>query len=524
MKLKKFLSLMLMADDRFGFTSDHPMTKEDQESFLGDQYNQLKELEAVLKEEGYDFKSAHPILPEGKETVRIKCLDKQGNPIVAQVEATPIGIDPQAPDKIHYYTNREGVLELDLPRYTFGGYEKGHIGVEEILGYIINVSKGSLYKTYSEDIIFDSAEENMELTFMMEPWIDLDDFHWIAGDFHHHSVYSSPLHGGTDDVDESADQVSWAMEAAGLSYGLSDHHNIYNHKDWLATEYPGFMPIPSKEISTTNGHVMSMNCLEDVIYRIPSKEERTQAYLFEEFVRIVEDIKDQNGLAQINHPMDLQQAISLSPYMKNHVDLFETMEIWNGSVPMDEGYTNGEAYKFWLSKLGEGLRIPATGGSDTHNTKADDYIIVLNWVRWFIYHLQLVMDKKILNDRQMERAQDFMSLVDKTLEPLSLWAKEKLGTGCVHTYIHRDKSLELTKAYILDMLKKGRSFVSNGPVIVPKNDQWTYGQEINWTSEEMTFSYSVMTNEPLAYLDIVGKKGLIDHIDVSGLPPSSERY
>ena len=65
------------------------------------------------------------------------------------------------------------------------------------------------------------------------------------------------------------------MRAMGLSYGaLSDHHNTLNHDIWRAQEKEDFLPIVSKEISTTNGHVMALGVEKDVIYHAPGKSGR----------------------------------------------------------------------------------------------------------------------------------------------------------------------------------------------------------------------------------------------------------
>lgn len=147
---------------------------------------------------------------------------------------------------------------------------------------------------------------------------------WIAGDLHHHSVYSSRLYGGTDPVTESPQEVCNSMMASGLGYGaLSDHHNTLNHKEWSS----------------------------------------------------VQQIKDLGGMPQLNHPTDRQTAISWNPEYMDIITIFETMEIWNGSKPMIQGTSSADAVKLWIELLEKGIYLPATTGSDTYNTRCDDYEI-----------------------------------------------------------------------------------------------------------------------------------------------------
>lgn len=154
---------------------------------------------------------------------------------------------------------------------------------------------------------------------------------------------------------ESPSEVCNSMMAMGLFFGaLSDHHNVLNHEAWKKEKKENFLPVISKEISTSNGHVMALGVEEDVIYAIPDDKDRTDEKLRNEFQRIVQQIKDEKGLAQLNHPRDLSVSISWNPDFYDMINIFETVEIWNGSNPMLAGSTNDMAYRLWVELLRQG--------------------------------------------------------------------------------------------------------------------------------------------------------------------------
>ena len=81
------------------------------------------------------------------------------------------------------------------------------------------------------------------------------------------------------------------MKSLGMQFGaLSDHHNVLNHEEWQR-QNNNFTPIISKEISTSNGHVLQLGVDDDVIYEIPKGKERTTEKLRNEFIRICSEIR-----------------------------------------------------------------------------------------------------------------------------------------------------------------------------------------------------------------------------------------
>ena len=377
--------------------------------------------------------------------------------------------------------------------------------------YVVEISKGSEY-----EIITDSLEvtENKyeKRQYELNHFCDLSKEGWIAGDLHHHCIYSSPVFGGDDDVVESPKEVANSMMAMGLRYGaLSDHHNVLNHDYWRACKRADFTPIVSKEISTSNGHVMQMGVEKDVIYRIPDEEHRTDEYLRAEFRRITDEIKANGGLPQINHPRDLQRAISWNPNFEDMLDIFETMEIWNGSAPMMVGSTDYAAYELWLKCLRKGLFLPATTGSDTHNIAADDYHILFDEVL-DTYDL-IKENSEELEGKYPEEVHVFELICESLLPILEKWAETCLTSGGVRTYIKAGDDRE--QENLLNTLKKGHSFLTNGPILIPKVNGKLPGEKLEKT-KELDIEVKLLSNRKLDKLMVCTENGTLQEIELQG--------
>lgn len=247
---------------------------------------------------------------------------------------------------------------------------------------------------------------------------------WYAGDIHQHSIYSSPVYGGTDNAPDTLEEVYNFMRSKGLSFGAaSDHHNVLNHREWEKFESPEFIPIISKEISTGNGHVMALNVDEDVIFNeIKQGDEK----VIPEFIRICHEIRMRGGIAQLNHPRDRQEPISFPERFNYLIPIFDTMEIWNGSERMEKHTKNGDAFELWLSLLKKGIYLPATTGSDQHRIK------------------------------------------------------EYMPERIIKTVVCID---ELTRENILKAIKKGNSFLTSGPFADIKINGKSYGETAQHTGE-----------------------------------------
>ncbi len=386
--------------------------------------------------------------------------------------------------------------------------------------YVIEISKGGEYSIITDDVEIEAGKFSNK-SYDLNRFTDLENEGWMPGELHHHSIYSSPVFRGDDDVVETPEQIANSMMAVGLSYGaLSDHHNILNHSAWKAMRKDDFVPIISKEISTSNGHVMAMGVAKDVIYAIPDAADRTDEYLRNEFVRITDEIKENGGLAQINHPRDLQKAISWNPDFNDMLDIFETMEIWNGSNPMMSGSTNDAARTLWHECMKKGLFLPATTGSDTHNICADDYHILFDEVMDTIDAIKT--NKKALEKEYSDEIHTMLLIGERLLPILEKWAETNLTSGCVRTYVHFDaaepKDATHTQANILDTLRRGNSFLTNGPILIPKVSGKLPGERVRISDDEAELSIEIklLANRPLHTLQICTENGVRREIPIKG--------
>lgn len=223
-------------------------------------WSMIRQARNLLEEQGIIYSDEEP----GQKTMgtlRVLVLDENGNPTPAQVKLFPLKSGESAKtfhrvngriDMIREMTGEDGSLDKLLPTGA----------------YMLEISKGSEYIILMEEVRV--TETEVTKSFRLERFVHLGERGYYAGDLHHHSIYSSPVYGGDDDVCETPEEVSCSMRAMGLSYGaLSDHHNTLNHDIWRAQEKEDFLPIVSKEISTTNGHVMALGVEKDVIYHAP---------------------------------------------------------------------------------------------------------------------------------------------------------------------------------------------------------------------------------------------------------------
>ena len=529
MKIKKLLSVILTINQRDSGRRKGDLPSQWIPKQVDELYGYIQEFDRLFEQQGKDLALNTPELPDDKVTVNLQVTGPSGKGTSAVVRFFPvIGSYSSIDNRIDFfqkYTDESGIMTAELPLFRQLGFARGKIGIREVSGYRIEISKGSEFLTECVEIAVAEGKEASLMVNMLR-FADLGSRGWYAGDLHHHSVYSSPLHGGTDDVVETPREVMNAMKASGLSFGaLSDHHNILNHEEWKSTGDEDFLPIVSKEISTSNGHIMSLNVSEDIIYRIPSKEKRTHEYLLKEFIRTTGMIRKLGGLAQINHPRDMQKAISLSEEMTKHINLFETMEIWNGSVPMMEGTTNNDAYELWLSLLRKDNFIPATAGSDTHNIAADDYNLMADELSWFSFHINSLDRSSLPPDlaEKYELVADFISLFDIEREKLELWAKQSLGTACVRIYVNCPGTENLTPETVLEALRKGKSILTNGPLLLPSINGAGCGDVLKIPGAgKLIFKGSLFFNRKLRTLELISKRGILKSVDLVDFSIGSE--
>ena len=349
-----------------------------------------------------------------------------------------------------FITDEQGEIEIKLPAGMWKA-ETGHGLTVESAREDIEIKPGK------------TVDRRVEL----HRFVDLKKMGWYNGELHHHSIYSSPVYGGTDDVVDTPAQVRLSMEAAGCDFGaLSDHHNILNHEEWKREEKHSkvhFIPVISKEISTSNGHVMAMGAKKDIVYDIPDKTNRTEERLRREFLKVVREIKKAGGITQVNHPFSDSFSTSWQPGFTDLLSQFTSLEIWNGANPMLDDNGNGKAFRLWLDLLNKGYRITATAGSDTHCIKTNQYEEIKE-------ELQLIMrilpgKRKEIPDNLQDKIRILEEMWDKSYAWLNHWIQISLGTAGVRNYIYSEEPIGREK--VLEGIQSGRVFITNGPLLFP---------------------------------------------------------
>lgn len=376
---------------------------------------------------------------EGPALARVSVYQKQGR----LEDAIPI---------LRGITDEEGCIVFYL--------EKGD--------YRIRVNIGPSYQIWEKEIYLPQDAQNL-LTVEMA-LLGLPEPGWLSGDLHHHSIYSSPVYGGTDAVIETPEQVRQSLQAYGCEFGaLSDHHNILNHKQWQQEKCQKFTPLLSKEISTSNGHVNALGAIKDVIYHIPCEDQRSPQYLKKEFIRVTHSIRKNGGLAQLNHPFDTSKSTSWPQEFHDIAGCFDAIEICNGAHPMLKGNGNGKAVAWWLTLCQSGCIMTGTGGSDTHNIQADSFDKDLRGI------CQILSDIEQFNDQLPQGIREETTIL-KAMETRSLpyfleWAAEKLGSACVRTCVKiaenqlGQQAQEDLPQTIQRAILNGNCMVTNGPML-----------------------------------------------------------
>lgn len=501
-KTKKFLSIALaLLKEKDGDSSLlSEMNADRLEQAVGKiRTEQTSSNHADARESGTDQEDLRQKVRDGQgnPTGQLEIMVLQGrNPCCAQVKLFPL----KPGEKPENFSRVNG--RIDMLREVTGDNGKLSLTLKEGL-YAIEVSKGSEYGIVSQFVSVIKNEKRVICCELVQ-YVNLKEWGWYAGDLHHHSIFSSPVYGGTDEVTETPEEVCRSMRAMGALFGaLSDHHNILNHRVWSKQCAGGFVPICSKEISTSNGHVLALGVLHDVIYRIPEEKERTDACLREEFVRVTKEIRESGGLAQLNHPKDESSSISWNPEFDDLLPIFDTMEIWNGSHPMCGGTINAQAGELWRNLLDQGIFIPATTGSDTHNCRADDYHLLMGQLMQQKEKLFTAAEKE-RNSYEKER-EILSEICTKVLPFLEEWAETSLTSAGVRTYVKTEG--DLTPQAIMGALKEGRSFLTNGPVLIPTISGKGVGETVAWTSGRLEIQVQIFSNHPLRQLRLYSRNG-----------------
>jgi hypothetical protein len=169
---------------------------------------------------------------------------------------------------------------------------------------------------------------------------------WWRGDLHCHTRYS--------DGDSWPSEMLHAATEAGLDFlGVTDHNNVQHHAEYGSGGSGGPVVLPGVEVTTYGGHWNAWGTDRWWEFRTP------EAPAVE---RAMAEAVAAGAFVSVNHPKPFGP-----PWEYPSVRSFHAVEVWNGPWAL-----NAAAVDFWESRLRNGARLTAVGGSDTHLLRARD--------------------------------------------------------------------------------------------------------------------------------------------------------
>jgi hypothetical protein len=188
----------------------------------------------------------------------------------------------------------------------------------------------------------------------------------------------------------------------GLDFlAITDHNTVSHHRE-LEPWRDRIVPIRGSEVTTFHGHMNVFGVSSAIDWR---RDRRGTGP-----VGIVEQAHAQDALISINHPSSFGDPWCVGchwDYARVDYSTFDAMEIWNGGWADVETANEGNV-AFWTDLLDAGVRLTGISGTDSHGPADDD---------------------------------------DATL-------------GFTHVY-----ATDRSEAAILDGIRRGRVFVSRGPLV-----------------------------------------------------------
>ncbi len=364
------------------------------------------------------------------------------------LRARVLVVNPETRDSALGYTDAEGRFTVEAP--------EGALTVRASHGPEWSIAE-----------IQARAGETPALT--LERLVDMPGRGYYGTDLHMHSTYS--------DGAQSPAEVALMCQAEGLQIAaLTDHETVAQQAEWLATQTAGFVPLRGQEVTTALGHILSLGC--------PELVSRDTSQGAADMTRIFREIHAQGGLAVLAHP-----NVPGMNYRAPEVRDYDAWEILNGSVPPYRGiFDLVQGRKAWHSALSEGRRIAVVGNSDNHDGLSG-------------------LARRVL--REPERAAEIdrevalmMRLVD--METVIMpWGWKGLHHGTYRTYLKLGEGPP-TPELVVEAVKAGRGFVTNGPLVPATLEGADPGAEVALGERQaLELRAELFANRPLERLDII---------------------
>ncbi|MBA3870053.1 MAG: PHP domain-containing protein [Anaerolineae bacterium] len=293
----------------------------------------------------------------GRVDVHLEFSDKTGTePWETEGNALDIGIfDPRENDDPRKgFRGWSGSARMDFsidgdtatPGYISGPIQQGtwHI----LLGLFKIWHKGCDYKltiTLTHDVPNNTpAEFPIQLPLRTEAKREASATGWYKGDLHCHSFHS--------DGDSDPINVVKEAERLGLDFLAVTDHNTLSHQVALNTIDTEVMLIPGVEITTFSGHWNIWGDFDWIDFRVDSAEKMDAT---------IQEANRRGYLTSCNHPRPNGPA-----WKFENVESFNCIEVWNSPWLIEH---NHHCLSFWETRLNQGKRFVAVGGSDNHELK-----------------------------------------------------------------------------------------------------------------------------------------------------------
>lgn len=337
--------------------------------------------------------------------------------------------------------------------------------------YTLEVSKGYEYEIKQLAIEVQKESPLTLESISLARVMDWTAKQYISGDFHQHSQFS-------DDAMNTISEILKANQANGLNCGaLADHNSVSGNDEWMTLAKDSkFIAIPSQEITTKQGHYLALNTTNLI--------DLTDLKTEDDVKKMISSIHEQGGLAQINHP-----GRHFSYW--EQASLFDAIEIWNGHAmpPISDqtGIESSFSYnkiskEKWFELLSSGVKITALGNSDNHDISGGSTIAPIS-------------ENETFNE----------------------WIADGLYNGNPRNYIRVD---EVTIEGILEGIKGGHVFITNGPLMDVTINEVSFGDTLEGVTEA-EISYIVASNHgELEELNIIADGDVIEKIPLASDVPT----